>query len=231
MALHSDDKSGPKIDYSPEFSHINILSLDVDWIMEPSIDLYNNKVQNDDFDQQNLIAELSPGVTFTADLNKFYQLNQLLFSHRCLVKPDDLYVTISHQQILEAIDQWNIQQPFTVWNIDHHHDCGYMPPDAPDEQLFGSLGCGNWVPWLMKNFQYFEHYRWICNYNSDKDILKCAQPFVPDLLSSSDIGILDNITFQKVFICKSPGWIPNQYRPLVDSLIYSYQNFVNKESL
>ena len=123
MAVYSDNKSITKIDNSEEFPHINILSVDFDWIMEPSIYAYNSLIINDSAVEQVLIDTKSPGAIFLPDYNKYYELIQLLFSRKLNSK--DVYIAESHNEIITAIHNWNIDNNIIIYNIDHHHDCGY----------------------------------------------------------------------------------------------------------
>ena len=46
--------------------------------------------------------------------------------------------------------------------------------------------------------------------------------------NSIDINLVLSMKFNKVFICKSPGWVPPNVMPLYDSLVLSYSTFIQR---
>ena len=51
----------------------------------------------------------------------------------------------------------------TIYNIDHHHDCGYHLKEEP--LLKQELSCANWVA-KIKEINLLDRYIWIKNTNS-----------------------------------------------------------------
>lgn len=204
---------------------INILSLDIDWIMEPSIQIYNNLINEDSPVEQYNLDIKAPGAILNSDLNKYLQLNRLLFSKQCKVQLQDICITKTHKDIVKAIDCWKINESFSIYNIDHHHDCGY-PDTAGDEKYYNRCTCGNWVTYIALNNKMFKHYVWINNINSNTYIDPWATKRLPKMSVSDDINYLSNIKFDKVFICTSPGWIPTNIEPLADALTVAFENFI-----
>ena len=198
--------------------------------MEPTIELYNQFVKEDStLCQQEIMNRIAPGAMFSADYNKFFDLMKTLQRIDKYMLPKYLSIGQSHEEILYAIDDWNLQYPFKIWNIDHHHDCGYGPPeDSVDMMLAAPPGCGNWVQHLIKNNKFFKEYIWIKNSNSAELLEEDRKKRIPSFLSTTDISIIDNIKFDRVFICRSPGWMPEKYYPLVDSLIFAFEYFTGK---
>lgn len=192
--------------------------------MEPSIYAYNPLIINDSAVEQVLIDTTSPGAIFLPDYNKYYELIQLLFSKQLNSK--DVYVAKSHNEIITAIHNWNIDNNIIIYNIDHHHDCGY--PGTNEKKHYAHCTCGNWVTYLAKTNPAFIKYIWIHNKNSFMKIDNAAKEFLPPMNQSTDITTLTNIYFDKIFICLSPGWIPTSIKPLGEALVYSFEKYTNK---
>lgn len=204
---------------------INILSIDLDWIMEPCIQLYNNLINEGEDDHLSIV---NIGTVLNADLNKYAQISDLLFTKLNYLKINDITITDSHALLPQTIRQWNIKNNFIIYNIDHHHDCGYPDADEAIPQLLKEDNCGNWVPRVLKINNYFSKYIWIGNKNSDTNINENLKFYLPQYECYTDIDILNNITFNKLFICKSFAWIPLEYRPLLNSLITAFMQYIKR---
>lgn len=206
---------------------INILSIDLDWIMEPSIEAYNNIVEDYDPEKSwKVISEFMPGLSYEMDYNKYYQICKFLFNENNKVPNSNLVIVNSHEKIIEAIKEWNINESFKIYNVDHHHDCGYFDKSCKGlEQFINNLECGNWVSYLKNINPRFIQYTWIKNKNSFEPIIQYAQPFVPNLTVTEDINVLEPIKFDYIFICKSLSWIPLKYHPLINSLLFAVAKF------
>lgn len=193
--------------------------------MEPCIHLYNSLINTDSSVEQSLLEVKAPGVILPPDLNKYNLLIKLLFSQNCKVPSSNIYLAKSHDEILEAINNWNITEQFAVYNVDHHHDCGYFA-HSDNEKMYTHHQCGNWVPYLSKDEPLFQYYVWISNMNSNMNIGDVARHYMPDMEQTNDITKIFDVKFDYVFICKSPGWIPTNVTPLVDALMLSFENFI-----
>lgn len=205
---------------------INILSVDIDWIMEPSIQIYNHLIKEDIKTEQYDLTVNAPGAILNPDLQKFYQLNKILFSKNCKVAPKDLVINPTHKAIVKAINDWHITESFSIWNIDHHHDCGY-PDKEGDERYYHAVTCGNWVAYIAMNNPLFKKYTWISNANSLTALDPLVRDKIPSMIDNMNINSIQDIKFDKIFICKSPGWIPEPVQPLVDTLCTTFAAFIN----
>ena len=202
---------------------IKILSVDLDWIMEPSINMYNGLASGntnlDEFLKQN------PGISLEGDLDKYKTLS-IYLKNICnkITLPDRIQFRINHDEIINCIDNiWKLdKEKYDIYNIDHHHDCGYGIEKYSDVVDQG-LTCGNWVMYC-KNLR---NYTWINNKNSDCGLIDEIIEKLTQFTYVSDINLINFINFDYVFVCLSPGWVPNKYFPLFDIL----ENYHNKEDI
>lgn len=201
-------------------SEINILSVDFDWIMEPSINIYNEIADGKiPLDQ---VLKLSPGVTLKPDLEKYKTLIIYLGNIvRSLPNRDRVQICQNHDEIIDAINNiWKLtDKEYNIYNIDHHHDCGYAVQTQDDIDKQG-LACGNWIT-HCKNLQ---SYTWINNKNSDINIIDEVFQNFHKYVYTNDINIINYISFDYVFICLSPGWIPSELQPLFDIIEFNVNN-------
>ena len=206
---------------------INILSVDLDWIMEPSIEGYNFIANNNIDETWAAVKNLLPGLTFPEDFNKLNQLTKLLFDTKRKVDPAHFCIEDSHEQIVDHIKKWNINQPFAIYNIDHHHDCGYDNDRNTNSitGFFENIHCSNWVTSLRYTNTRFIDYNWICNKNSDMTLQDIAESYIPNFKKTIHINSLDNVKFDYIFICKSYCWVPPRTRKLLDSFIFALKQF------
>lgn len=205
---------------------VNILSVDFDWIMEPSIGIYNPLIKTDhpidDLMQEN------PGCIFQADLSKFNTLNTYLANIcRVIELSERIQFATHHDSIVDCIENcWKLTNvKYNIYNIDHHHDCGYEP--TLNKIYEQKITCGNWVQYCKQ----LNSYTWINNKNSDDPVSDELVTNVPKFKQSNDIQLIGRIPFDYVFICLSPAWVPKQYHPLFSALECSIANLFEKESL
>ena len=199
--------------------------------MEPSIEIYNQFIHDDTPILQQELQKVAPGAFFEASYDNYAQLIETLGQLKPELTIDDLYTAPSHSEILDAINgKWNIQRPFIIWNIDHHHDCGYENENTElDEILKRQPGCAVWVQHLIATNPNFQGYVWISNRNSNREIKPQYKRTIPPLfVATNDISIIGSVQFDKVFICESPGWVPERYYPLTKSLLYLFEKYIKK---
>ena len=207
---------------------INILSIDLDWIMEPSIQIYNSLSHEGEPIESNFLSKLDKGTILNADLKKYEQISDLLFTKTGHLKDYDIKIANSHADLPREISYWRLDKAFTIYNVDHHHDCGYLNEEQSVTDALHLTSCGNWVPRVLRLNPNFTKYIWISNKNSDDHIRADLEPHLPQYEYTTDISVLQDIHFDKVFICKSYAWIPLEYRPMLDALTTAYSAFINK---
>lgn len=204
-------------------NEINILSIDFDWIMEPCINVYNN-IANSITPLDEVLKD-SPNAFFKPDYEKFKTL--LIYATniaRDLPDSSRVLFGLNHQEILTGIEKiWKIQdKPYNIYNIDHHHDCGYTVENWHDIINQGPT-CGNWINYC-KNLN---SYTWINNKNSQETICNDAFKRLKKYTMCHDINIINYVNFDYLFICKSPGWIPKELDPLFNILEFNINTNVN----
>ena len=153
--------------------------------MEPSIQAYNNFVGKDN--PWDFLRNEAPGVSFKADLNKFRNICACL-SH-IDINENDFLIANNHADIVKFIPN----QSFNLYNVDHHHDCGYYAQAVDDiDYKISQQGydCGNWVYYLAKhNFKDFKSYTWICNKNSNIPADELITQ-IPNYTAGTDISFI-----------------------------------------
>lgn len=118
---------------------MNVLSIDFDIIMAPSINLYNNMVPGTNWDD--LLKSLPNLTTTPADLNIYSRLLRYLL--RTIDKTSSIFIGYSHSFIQDYLKNDN---DLTITNIDHHHDIFYDIKDK-DKKL-EECNCADWVKYF-----------------------------------------------------------------------------------
>lgn len=184
-----------------------ILTIDFDITMGPSIELYNDIIGDnkgiDTVIKQYPLLEY----TLTGDLFIYEALTRQLLHFFKQLDSNDVYFIREHQttvQLLKDIDN------FTLINIDHHHDLGYtnsLKIYRPD--------CGNWVKYLQEQ-QKIDNYIWFNNANSDypKD-----KRYLNYSLNIKEVDFRQIGKIDKLIICNSPQWVPPNLQALFMSWV------------
>ena len=211
MAIHSGDQGSEKIDNSEKLL-MNVLSIDIDWIMEPSIQAYNDFIYtNNGLSLDDILLRHMPGISVEADFSKYLKIVRLLLKN--IKEAQQTGWAQRHDDIVYFLDLKD-NQKINLFNVDHHHDINYSDI-RPDNKYF-KLNCGNWIDYLASKNQ-INMYTWISNKTSippDDQLLQA----LPNYIECKDIDMLDNMTFDKIFVSCSPEWIPKKYHPLSDAI-------------
>jgi hypothetical protein len=189
---------------------MDVLSIDFDIIMGPSIEYYNHMVPNrtwKDIDKENPML-INP----KADLAHYTYLLCLL--NKVVNENIPIYVAYNHKKILDFLkNDTNIN----LINIDHHHDFSYNP-----EGIIEQPNCANWVRILFEN-QQLNSCLWAKNSNSQLPLDIVIEKFKECNYAFEDFNLLKdkilNIHFDKIFICLSPEWVPPYYYTLFYGLL------------
>lgn len=187
---------------------MNIVSIDFDIIMAPSIEFYNHMTGNPQL-FNNYLTQM-----FQADLTHYQRLTKWLISQSKNLQKEDIVFIFSHDSLINYISS----EEDIVINIDHHHDLGY--PDPKNEAP--KIHCGNWAQYLLEN-NLIKDYIWIKNENSNP-IKEFNQKIKEYNFKNYQ---LDNLKADKIIICLSPEWIPTQYHPLFFSWIDIMNEYYN----
>lgn len=195
----------------------NLITIDFDIIMEPSIELYNSII-NDKFGIKDL-AEINPLMRYcNANLNTYSFLTTYLFNVFGLINKNNIHFIYNHHQVYKYLDD---NYKYNVYNIDHHHDYGYH---KEEETSSNPLYCGNWVL-KMEEDNFLNNYTWIANYTSSpfpsNDQLKKV---ILEQFDFSSLPIPDLL-----IICLSKEWVPEQFIPLFHLWLNCYNLYFNTE--
>ncbi len=225
---------------------MKVLSIDLDYIMGPSIDLYQGECWDDcthwrwnDFFECSDIKENELVI----------DEGNLLFCYKLFltaIKNSDCEVTFAydHDNILyELQDHNNID----LINIDHHHDILYHNAgnDEDDEVLesfekkykaicdYSMINEGNWIAWL-KSKNKIDSYTWIGNDNSFENVNGVTLDYYKSLLpkfnmkKKEDFKLRD-YKFDYIFVCLSPQYIPKIHWHYFSMFIEAYKQITGND--
>ena len=134
----------------------NIVTIDFDIIMAPSIEIYNKEIQGgltyEDYAFKNIINPI-------VDFNIYKKLTNYILE--CKKNNIKIFFISSHEEIYKYIK--NLKE-INLINIDHHHDFGYKN----NFNYLNRITCGNWVRYCF-NKNIIKTYLWINDDNS-KDL-------------------------------------------------------------
>lgn len=188
----------------------NIVTIDFDIIMAPSINLYNNIVGPNKWENefsQDLLIRLS-----FADLQHYHNITLWLLNIIKQIPKEKVHFIFDHEQVLNYIP---LAEEVNLINIDHHHDIGYGLADQKDI-TDANLTCGNWIKYLINHGKLVK-YHWINNKNStplENDIITDEQKKMFITTNLIDFNLNDITDIDELIICLSELWIPPNYRHL-----------------
>ena len=194
-----------------------VLSIDLDFILEPCIQLYNDLI-NSDCPNQNIMWE---DIMKRRDLSRHLSVNTENWKFICdliqrLSGKCNFYIGYDHSSLLTAIDQEiknGLRIPFNVVNIDHHHDILYKEYDKILADKYKDANCANWA-YFLGRMNLLNNYFWIKNPNSElynKEEYGDFQYTIFHTLDKEqfDYDSLKDIDF--VFITSSTPWFPREF--------------------
>lgn len=176
---------------------MNIVSIDFDIIMAPSIELYRNF--NDQIPYDNYYLNM-----FNADLVMYSKLTDWLLTWIPQIGINNIYFIESHEQIINFIPK---EEQVSLINIDHHHDVGYNSEELEEKNF--PINCGNWGLYLLKN-NLINNYTWIKNNNSIR-YFNNKYYFNSKCFYDYDLSELKP---DRIIICLSSPWVPRKYHTL-----------------
>lgn len=205
----------------------NVLSIDMDFIMGPTIELYNNIIGQEPYDQY------SPE-DFWAKLNEFMNIEQfltydeekLLFLIKIYSKAlanvpyGNILFATEHDMILNLLcgSERNADEKYEIYNLDHHHDIYYGVRQKEEAERFSFASPANWVYYLGTNRK-IEEYHWLRNKNSavfpfeeQKDL------YFPVNLDTTPEEI-EKKRFDYIFVCMSKKYYPPKFQQYFDMLV------------
>ena len=179
---------------------MNIITIDFDIIMKPSIEFYNNSVPRTNWEQ--IFSMNSIACNFPADYKIYQKLTKYLLNIIDELKQENVIFIKNHETLIKFL---NPNEKYYVYNIDHHHDCGYNKENPKEEEL----SCANWVHHVPN----LKGYTWIKDSNSNE---------IPEdkKVNNTNIQFIEQIDLEalprpdKLIICYSPPWVMPSYWPL-----------------
>lgn len=218
-----------------------VLSIDLDYIMGPTINLYNNIFYDDN--QSTRWRNLYQDDTFVE--NHFYiDQSNLMFCYniflKSLKKCDSVSFGYEHDSILYSISEFD---NIDLVNIDHHEDVtsgDFLSPNFSfreslekeyDEIIISDrVHEGNWVSWLASKNK-INSYTWIQNKNSgnEKDFFNSS--IVPNYnpILKEQFEITDE-SYDHIFVCLSPQYIPKNHWHYFSMFITAYEEFKGQDA-
>ena len=180
----------------------NVLSIDLDFIAEPYIQLYNDMTHEASIEKSWDVIFSDPALTSNNfDINPDNVIYALNIFSRSLVKCKNVAFGITHDSILfELEDKDNLN----IVNIDHHHDIMY-PPEHLADLKYDIVYEGDWIEYLHKKSK-MEKYVWIRNENSYHLHINC--PTTLDWSTYLKTEYQYEMIPDLIFVCLSPAYIP-----------------------
>lgn len=182
-----------------------ILTIDFDIIMSPSINLYNDLI-NDRRTIDAIVKEY-PALEYClkADLYIYEFLTRIIGKVLDKVDKNCVYFISEHHKAVKLIPEGKV----ILYNVDHHHDLSY------DEisNLKSKPNCGNWIKYLWEQRK-IKEYHWIHNVNSELPYRQKDKKIITKDYKINDINFELFAEVNKVILCNSPQWIPVEYQSL-----------------
>ena len=184
---------------------MNILTIDFDIIMAPSIMIYNDLVPFRSL--EDLKKDCALFGQCKIDAIHYARLTRALMFLIENYPKEKIHFIHDHGRITKFVTS-----KASITNIDHHHDLSYGK-DMEKEKLDNGYGCANWVRWLEEQ-NLLQNYTWIRNDNSEMPGFKNVS-FKSLQLKDIDIeAFLNKEKYDEIVICFSEPWIPNEYHEL-----------------
>lgn len=218
---------------------MRVLSIDLDYIMGPTIELYNSLFfdQNPSTRWRNLYerSDFRDNHIFIDQSNLMFCFNTFLKSIKTC---DNVIFGYDHDSILYGIkDYSNIE----LINIDHHDDVfagdyngdyyEFLEKEYQEIIESNKVHEGNWVAWLASKDK-IKSYTWIGNTNSSNKIRNDFNlNIVPNYSNvEKENYTFSNYNFDLIFVCLSPQYIPKNHWHYFSMFLSTYEEFSGKES-
>lgn len=202
---------------------MDVISIDFDIIMSPSINFYNDMVGDDVLLSQLLEDFPQLENSFNADLYIYQYFTRLITEMCCKGVP--VYFITNHQDILPYLQQF--EEPVNVYNFDHHHDIGYGIKNWVLK--ISKPACGNWVKYGKDN-NLINDYIWIHdNAAGDLEDLPRKKYLTREYTLEEYGNTSHKLDVGAVVVCASWEWIPPIYKPLFNSWIAICEEVTGKE--
>lgn len=190
---------------------MNVVTIDFDIIMRPSISFYNDMVDIEN-PFKDYIEEFSYLTNIPADLYIYDYITRYI-TKTMVGGCRKVYFINSHESAAKILKELSIEKPVTLYNIDHHHDLGYDMEEFDWKKPVATSNVGNWIKYC-KDRRYIDKYYWVHNENSDMYPDE-AKKYVTADYNLKDVNLDDEeFTPDALIICASYEWIPPMYHSL-----------------
>jgi len=231
---------------------MRILSIDLDYIMGPSIAKYEDHFWNDNAGTrwETFFREHKPNVKesdLPFDKGHLFYLFKLF--NKCLHNGTEVSFAYDHDNILYSIgDKTDLE----IINIDHHHDVlyhgyGIHEPNLPDgtpsnkgnkHEFYHSkhnndVDEGSWIAYLRTQDR-VKSYTWITSQNAIDGVSELDMEYYKSLIpnmrvtTKEEYDILD-YDFDHMHLCLSPQYIPPVHWHLYTLFLISYETYTGKK--
>ena len=200
-----------------------VLSIDLDFILKPCIQLYNDKIHASSENLQamweDIIKERDLERFLSVDSENLEYIKNLIKS--CAEQQPYVYFSDDHGSILSAINDEILAErmdyPIDVVNIDHHHDVYYNGNNGKDlVDKYDEADCSNWVYFLMKK-RILAKYFWVRNENSIDHI--GGERILKMYKQDFDLEKTEDKKVDLLFITSSLPWFPPKFKEYYFSII------------
>lgn len=200
---------------------MNIVTIDFDIIMRPSIELYNDYI-GDTVNITDVINDYPLLGMANADLNIYEYLTRYLVKVFKKLDKKKIYFVHSHEMVVPLVSKY---KDINLVNIDHHHDLGY----GEKTTAYGMASCGNWAKKLL-DLRLLSSYTWVSNPESSMlpEEFQDREYIQDVLLEDYSLDELADKT-DMLIICESFDWIPPQFRPLYFAWVGIYEEFTGSQ--
>ena len=196
-----------------------ILSIDLDIIMHPTIDLYNDEAIESE-DPHVLWAFLENEYNYEKNNTLYFDPNVLLNLAKLIKNNQNkpIYFIQNHEEIVNNLKQQSdyLSTKYNIYNIDFHHDIWYDTEDALEKWKKDQYDCGNWLGYLYFKKK-LSSITWLKAPNSKPlGTPIYGKNFKLNTMTLGDFDKLNKVNFDEVYFCLSPQWIPKHFHYLYD---------------
>ena len=224
---------------------MKVLSIDLDYIMSPSIEIYQSLYfDHNPSTRWRTLFEQSPFNENHLDMD----IMEWMYCFNAFVKAIKTAKSVSfgysHDAILYELDQY--EEPIDLINIDHHDDFfggdflnAFENMEEALENEFMELNLhrrvneGNWVGYLASK-DMIKSYTWVANRNSsNQKWAHVIERFIPHLIQFNQfepVAAELGEDFDHVFLCLSPQYVPRKYWHYFSMLISIYEEFTGESA-
>lgn len=201
---------------------MNVVTIDFDVIMNPSIGLYNDVVGTE-FKVDSYFEDFPFMANVPADLNIYEYVTRYIVDVFKTLQKGQIHFIRSHEQIVPLVSKF---RDIELTNVDHHHDIGYELEDW-SKPIVGKANCGDWVKKLF-DMKVIKSYEWVSNDRSD--VMPAGIEDIYDVKEThlSDYSLIELAKkTDMLVICKSFEWVPKLYQPLFYTWVGIYEEMYN----